>query len=1080
MKRLAGILIFTLFLLTQLHAQHLYFSTFSIEQGLSQSVVNCILQDSKGFIWLGTQNGLDRYDGKNFELYRFDPEDTTSITNNWIYAISEDHESNLWIGTKGGLHKFIRNENRFEVIDYSTGYNIDLTQYSYDNISLSDGKILINTPPILTIYDPVAASFSHFNSNLTYDSSVKDVRVPVLEDRSGKIWVGSSNGLVLFSPDDGRFNKCHIVDELGIKHTDVNVTALFQDKNKRVWLGTDTGLFYSDQDSVVFKEARFDLIDGQQFLLENCIRSIIEDRKGDLIIATEGAGIFLLTLQTANKYSLQNFTLNNSGIGHDIAQCLLIDKSENLWVGTLSGVSKTDLKEKKFRLYRNSNLPNSVPLLGNVMAGLMKNDDGIIWAGNWGQGLNLVNTETGEVEHFSSQHHGNYYLPNDFVHTILKDNDNSIWLGTRNGIFIYDAPHHRFLNWKDYFNLPHLPSFENIRIYHIIQDRNEDYWIASANGLYRVNLKTGNIDVFHSDESGHKHLNANLIYSLHEDSEGLIWIATINGLAVYDPGEEQIKHYSAEHDGLSSNFLITLSEDSDGNIWIGSNAYINIFDKKSSTFRYMGKDSGLPSNYIYAIERDKNGHMWLATGNGLCRLNTQKEDIQIFTFEDGLQSAEFNLRSAFQCEDGEMLFGGMNGFNSFYPDSIRGNPYLPELAFSSFSIISADNQENPNLATTNKIVLNYKVQSFTIEFAALEYTNAANNYYAYKMEGVSEKWIEIGTRSFVPFFALPPGDYKFWLKGSNNDGLWNNNAIRLDITVLPPWWRSSYAYFVYFLLIVMAIAVLIHMRERRLKEEKIKLEKLVHERTLQIEGQNRIITAKNDQLQELNRTKDKFFSIIGHDLRNHFNVIIGFSENLLSGFKTMDEEKQEKQIRNIYKSSLHAHDLLGNLLTWARLQRGAIGFNPIKFNAVSETRALLCFHEEGALKKNILLEVMAKEEIEIEADGNMFATIMRNLIGNAIKFTPYDGEVAVTLRKVGEHCEIAVKDNGVGIEENDLERIFRIDGNITTPGTCGEKGTGLGLVLCKEFVEKHGGSITVSSKVGKGSEFLFTLPFCNS
>lgn len=1079
MKRLTGILLVFVFLLAQSYAQNLHFTTFSIEEGLSQSVVNCILQDSKGYIWLGTQNGLDRFDGKNFELFRFDPADTNSITNNWIYAISEDHEGNLWIGTKGGLHKFIRNENCFELIRYSTGYDVDVSEYSYDNIRLSDGKILINTPPIISVYDPVAQLFAHFNTNLPYDASVKDSRVPVLEDQSGKIWVGSSNGLVLFSPETGQFQHCSVMDA-ETEQTDINVTALYEDRQGRVWLGTDRGLFYAEEGTLQFKEAQFKLINGDEFRFQSCIRSLLYDGKDNLIVATEGAGVFYLTEQGDQQYSLNNFTLDNSGIGHDITQCLLIDKSENLWVGTLSGVSKTDLKPKKFKLFRNSNLPNSVPLSGNVMAALFKNDDGIIWAGNWGQGLNLVNPETGEVEHFASDREGNHYLPNDFVHTILKDNRKNIWLGTRNGIFIFDQPHNRFVDWRDYFNIRDLPSFENIRIYHIIQDRNERYWIASANGLYRVNINTGETDLFHSNETGHKHLNANLIYTLFEDSEGLIWIATINGLAVFNPEKEEIKHFSAEQDGLSSNFLISLCEDSEGNIWIGSNAYINIFDKKTSTFRYMGKESGLLSNYIYEIRKDKNGEMWFATGNGLSRLDSYNGKLENFTLEDGLQSAEFNLRSAHQCEDGEMLFGGMNGFNSFYPDSIAENPYLPDLVFSAFSVMSSDNQESPNISGANKIVLNHKVQSFTIEFSALEYTNSANNHFAYKMEGVYDKWLEIGTRSFVPFFALPSGDYTFWLKGSNNDGKWNNDPIKLNITVLPPWWRSPYAYSLYIILGILAIAFLIHLRERRLKEEKLKLENLVLKRTLQIEGQNKIIRVKNKELQELNRTKDKFFSIIGHDLRNHFNVIIGFSENLLSGTGKMDQTKQEKYVQNIYKSSIHAHDLLGNLLTWARLQRNAIAFLPESFMVAAETRNLLAFHEEAALKKNILLEVLAKEEIQIDADKNMFATIIRNLLANAIKFTPDDGEVAVKLRKNKGSCEIIVQDTGVGIAEKDLEKIFRVDSTITTPGTCGEKGTGLGLVLCKEFVEMHGGTISVQSKSGIGSKFLVTLPLNNT
>ncbi len=1076
MKRLSGILIFSTFLLTHLYAQHQNFTTLSIEEGLSQSVVNCMFQDSKGYIWLGTQNGLDRFDGQDFVLYRFNPADSNSISNNWIYAISEDHEGNLWIGTKGGLHKFVRDEDRFERIQYQSSYHYDVGNYSYDNICLRNGKILIHTPPLISIVDPADNSFSHYTSRFAYDASVKDVKIPVLEDYSGNIWVANSMGLAKFLPASEEFIYCTFESE-GEILSEKNVTALFQDQTGGIWVGTSTGLFVAEPGETNFKEAAFQLESGGQFSYRHLIHNIIQDKNGALIISTEGNGIFFISPVSDEKYSLRNFTLNNSGLGSNIVQCLLIDRSENMWAGTLNGLSKTDLKPKKFRLYQNNNRPNSTPLLGNVIAGLYKSDDGIIWAGNWGQGLNLINTETNEVEHFSSQHSDNHYLPNDFVHVILKDADGNIWLGTRNGIFIYDQVGNRFVLWTAFFNNPILPLFENIRIYDIIQDRKQNFWIASSNGLYKVNLNTSSVEAFHIDavEENHR-LSANSIYSLFEDSEGLIWIATINGLEMYNPQNRQIKHFTKEHHGLSSDFLISLCEDVDGNIWIGSNAYINIFDKKNSRFSYMGPDDGLPSNYIYGIRKDRNNDLWLATGNGLCRYQQKSRKLEVFTLADGLQSPEFNLRASCVCPNGELLFGGMNGINIFFPDSIPGNPYKPELVFTSFTKLRNDVEETVNVENTKKIVLDHHVQSFTINFAALEYTNPENNQYAYKMEGIFNEWREIGNRKFVPFMPSP-GEYTFSLIGSNNDGVWNKEEISLQIIVLPPWWRSDYAYLSYYLLLILTVIGFIKLRERRLKFDKIHLEKKVRERTIQINEQNRVITAKNEELNELNRTKDKFFSIIGHDLRNHFNIIIGFSEVLLSGFKKMDGEKQEYHLSNIYRSSIRAHDLLGNLLTWARLQRGAIIFQPEKINVAGKIRELLHFHEEAALKKNILVEVFTEEEIAVNADENMFATIIRNLLANAIKFTENNGEVSIQVKKVNSSCEIVVKDNGVGISAENLEKIFRVDSNVTTPGTCGEKGTGLGLVLCKEFVEKHGGKIRVISERGKGSEFSFTLPF---
>ncbi|WP_297087071.1 sensor histidine kinase [uncultured Draconibacterium sp.] len=1076
MKRLCCLLIINFALLFVAFPQQFTFSNYSITEGLSQSVVNCLFQDSQGFIWLGTQNGLNRFDGESFKVFRFQPNDSASISNNWIYAISEDKDGNLWIGTKGGLNKYVVADNRFVRICYQTNYPSDITLHSYDNLQLNDGRMLIHTPPVISIFNNNSNEFSHYQSQAPFDPAVKDVKQPVLQDHTGKIWAGCTNGIGGWEGPHSGFECYNFVRKPGDTLATANVTALFQDNKYRIWVGCTNGLFSFNPKSQCFEEHQFQLENGEAFKFSSCIRSLVETKHNQLIVGTEGEGIFLLTELAENRYAIQNFTSDNSGLAHNIVQSLLIDSSENLWVGTLSGVSKADLKRDKFRLYRNSNSPASVNLMGNVIAGMLKNSDGKLWIGNWGQGLNIVDPETNEVVHYSSQHPGNHHLSNDFVHVIFKDNSERIWLGTRNGIFIWDEGNERFEDWRDIFKRPNWPAFTNTRIYHIIQDKKEQFWIGTSNGLFNVNPKTGEFIHFNQHGPDKRQIGSNLVYSLLEDSDGLIWIATIGGLDLYNPETNELKHYRKTVGGLSSDFVISLCEDSLNRIWIGTNAAINIFDKQNQKFSYFDEKDGLPSNYIYAIIEDKNNDLWLATGNGLCRFLLDEKRLQTFTSEDGLQSPEFNLRAAYCANDGELLFGGMNGFNTFYPDSLRGNPYLPNMVFTAFRTNTGAIQKEENIATTTKIVLSHKVQSFTIEFAALEFTNPQKNRYAYKMEGVADEWIEIGNRKFVPFFALPLGDYTFAVKGSNNDGTWNENGISLAISILPPWYTSRYAYLAYFFILMLVVWVFIYFRERRLQLDKVKLEKKVLERTIQIEKQNQVIRAKNNELNELNRAKDKFFSIIGHDLRNHFNIIIGFSENLLLSFKKMDPLRQEHHIANIYKSSVLANDLLGNLLTWARLQRNVIVFQPEKINIPHKIRDLLRFHEEAALKKNILIEVFAREELEACVDENMFATIIRNLLANAIKFTHVDGEISVTVLRENNCCVVKVKDNGIGITKENQQKIFQLDSNVGSKGTRGEKGTGLGLIICKEFIEKHRGEISLKSEPGKGSEFTFTLP----
>ncbi len=1074
MKRVISIFVFSFMLLFNSYAQHYIFTNYSINNGLSQSVVNCVFQDSRDYIWIGTQNGLNRFNGETFDIFSYDPEDSSSISNNWIYSIAEDNDGNLWIGTKGGLNKYLVAKNRFERITYRTDFP-DIIRYCYDIIRLGNGNLLINTPPLISVYNPRNESFNHFYSKLEYDGAVKDVRSPVLEDVDGNVWIGSSKGLSRFSQQTKEFSYFKFTDKDGFVG-DVNVSALYRDKKGVVWAGTTSGLYCFNPSSNCFEESKFATGAKGNFTFENCcIRSILED-KNHLIIGTEGRGLFVISSSVNTPLTIQNYTSENSEIGHNIVQSLLIDHSENLWVGTLQGIGKTDLKKKKFNLYRRSNSPNSVDLLGNVIASLYKDDEGTLWVGNWGQGLNLVNRSSGKVEHFSTQLTGNHKIQNDFIHAIFQDSEHQIWLGTRNGLLIFDKPHNQFVPWNKYLNKPDLPSFNHVRIYFIIQDRSLNLWIGTQNGLYRINLGNSTVEVFRKELEVHHRLSANLVYYLLEDTEGLIWIATVGGLDVFNPVTQKVRHYLKEKNGLSDDFVISLCEDKKGRIWIGTDTYVNVFNKKDSTFTYYSRKEGLPNNRIFEIVKDRNDDLWITTGKGLSKFNERNNSFQTFTLEDGLQSLEFNLRAAYACKDGELLLGGMNGFNSFYPDSISKNPYIPNIVFTSFYKTKGNSKEYINLAESKDITLNHDVNSFTIEFAALEYTNPQRNKYSYQMEGISDDWVDIGNRKFVPFSALQAGVYTFKVKGSNNDGVWNNKEISLRIIILPPWWKSNYAYLLYIVLTILCIIIYIKIRESSLRQSKKILEQKVLERTLQIEEQSRLIISKNQELKELNVTKDKFFSIIGHDLGNQFNIIIGFSEVLVADFKNLDARKIENHLTNIYNSSRLAHELLENLLTWAKLQTNAIKYNPELFDVQAKIVNAIDLLEGASAKKNIKIKVATKEEIFVYADVNMFSTVIRNLVANAIKFTQEQGLIVIQLREGDDFCEISVKDNGVGISEEDIHKIFRIDSNHSTQGTNGEKGTGLGLILCKEFIEKHNGKIWVESVVGKGSKFIFTLP----
>lgn len=1062
------------------------FSTWSIEKGLSQSVVNCVFQDSRGFIWAGTQNGLNRFDGYTFKLYLYDPGDTSSISNNWIYSVCEDHRGDLWVATKGGLNQWVRKENRFRRIRYSTDYRNNLTSFPYDVAVARDGSVIINTPPVLSLYNPVTNSFRHYTSILAYDGAVKDNRMPLLEDRQGRIWTASTGGLACLDRRTGRFTYFHPVPGKTASLSNDNITALYEDAGGILWIGTAAGLNRLDPSDGSIQRLDHNPADPLS-VGSNFIRAITGDSTGNLWIATEGGGLSRCRWSVpAGRLHCERYSSEQDGLASNIVLDLMIDRSHNLWAATLQGLSKTDLKPPRFRLYRRDDTPGSTDLSGNVIASIFKDENGLIWAGTWGQGLNLIDRRSGTVRHFSSRHTGSDHIPNDYIHVIFADLWNNIWIGTRDGIFVYDRLKGSFSPFRRFFRNPDLPDFRETRINIIRKARDNSYWIGTQNGLYRVTLQPAATEVFRTEAYGNHRLSGNLIYSVIEDRDGLIWIATLNGLDVYNPRNGKMIHHHKE-DGpgsLSDNFVISLCEDHEGDIWIGTGSYVNRFHKKNGTFTYYGQEQGLPNNRIFEILEDSRRTLWFATGGGLSRFDSATGRFRTYTVEDGLQSMEFNLRACCASPDGEVFFGGMNGFNSFRPDSLSDNPFRPDIVFTSCYKTTGGEKEYIDVENTARIVLDHSDRNFTIEFAALEFTNPERNQYAYRLEGVSDDWILTGNRRFVPFASLAPGEYRFTVRGSNNDGVWNPEGRTLTIIVSPPWWRTPWAIAAWVIIISGLAMIFIRLRERQLLRERDLLEQKVHERTLQIEEQNTRIRQQNEELSSLNEklsalnaTRDKFFSIIAHDLRNPFNTILGLSEMAISsGNQAEAPGRMTKAMTDIRDTARHTFDLLQNLLLWARSQTGTLDFEPEPFDLAERIRENIDLVRSQADKKSISITFEEPGLLTANGDTRMIDTVLRNLLTNAIKFTPQGGSVTVTARSAGEAIEVGIADTGIGIATENLARLFQPDNRYVRKGTDKERGSGLGLMLCREFIEMHGGAIEAESTTGKGSLFRFTLP----
>jgi ligand-binding sensor domain-containing protein/serine phosphatase RsbU (regulator of sigma subunit) len=829
---------FTLiFVFTALFAksQSIHFKQYTtIGNGLSQSVIISSYQDSLGYLWLGTQNGLNRFDGYNFKVYLHSLSDTNSISNNWIFSIVEDKNQNLWIGTKNGLNIYSRKTDNFKKFAFSKNNNQSIRPIVYGLGKTHSGNILINTLKALYIVNPITNDYEEIKIDILSDNSIHDFQLPVIEDKAGNIWMGTDAGLFIYNPET-KFKKQ--INEKGENGMSNNlVYSICQDNTGDIWVGTANGLdlfsseFYNIKESYTFS--------GNNGITDNVIYSIIFDENRGIYAGTN-FGVLHINKDTAKGLDYQYYNADNSGLSHNIVYSLLIDKSDNLWVGTLKELSEADLKPKKFKLYQKNTSNESVNLLDNLIASIYKQNDSIIWIGNWGKGLNILNRKSGKIEYYSSAFNGNHFIPNDYVHVIFANHKSEIMMGTRDGLLLYNSKTGSFERLSKYFNYSKINNLENHRIFRIIQDKAANYWIATENGIYCYNENFEEVYHFNTESTPQK-ISNNLVYNVVEDHEGLIWIATSLGLNCFNPQEKTIKQYVRQENNPNSicdNFVVSLCPDVNGNLWIGTQTGADYFNKKEGTFTYYSKQNGLPDNLIYEISEDKNNDIWFATSNGLVKKELKTGQFIHFTLFDGLQSNEFNINAIYKSPDSEIFIGGMNGVNSFYPDSLHFNLQIPPICITKFEVLNHAGKLDIPIDNTTDVYLSYEDDEFTIEFAAMDYTNTEQNQFAYKITGATNDWISIENRHFVTFSKLAPGNYTFYVKGTNNDGVWGDQPKFINIHIKPPFWKTRLAYFVYVVMLILLVILIIRYRLYSITKENEMLERKVVERTRIIEEQ---------------------------------------------------------------------------------------------------------------------------------------------------------------------------------------------------------------------------------------------------
>ncbi|OFX84374.1 MAG: hypothetical protein A2W99_01250 [Bacteroidetes bacterium GWF2_33_16] len=814
---------------------------FTINDGLSQTSIHCLLQDSKGFLWIGTQDGLNRYDGYSFKSFKNDPHDTTTISNNYIHCFFEDSQGNIWIGTNLGLNKYDRYENKFiHYLADPTDPDKLKENEIYAIYEDSKGLIWIKTINFLTRLNPKTLKFRHYSHyNDVFNFVAVNTKFSILEDNDGNLWVGTKDGLNFFDQKLEIFKRFNHDPMNNQSLSDDKVKVIYQDSKDNFWIGTEYGLNKFDKKTEKFIRL---YSDTDQPRSNNNINTIFEDKTGNLWVGTDdGLNKFDVSKGTFDTYATLNFQNQTKQITSITS--IIQDRSEILWIGSLQGLIKIEQRKKSFLLYDNG--VDHLPLFSNnYISSVLKDKNNIVWVGTWGTGLHRFNRSNNQVEYYNST---NSNIKNDYIHKIFKDKDNKIWVGTQNGIYFYNEEQNNFYTFT---NQRILNTFRTNRVYDIYQDKIGNIWVGCRNGLHK--LSGDSITSYYNSSNNPNSLSSNLVYSVIEDQEGIIWVGCEYGFNRLDPSTNNIKRFIRQEyactNCISSNEVLNIFEDTKNScIWIGTVNGLNQFNPSTESFKIYTEKDGLPNNIIYAILQDISANLWMSTNRGISKFDPNKKEFYNFGLSDGLQNHEFNIGAYYEANDGEMFFGGISGLNAFYPDSIKKRQYVPNIEITTIELLSNKTNQILEIGKDKTVEIPYKNNLVTIEFAALDFLEPSKNNYAYKLEGVEEEWINLGNRRYATFSNLPSGKYTFRVKGSNSDYVWNEEGATLQIIVETPFWKHPLSNLFFIVMAILLVFIIIQYRTRNLRKSNIELKEkeLI---AVQIVKQKEELTLKNKNI----------------------------------------------------------------------------------------------------------------------------------------------------------------------------------------------------------------------------------------
>ena len=1104
-------------------SNNLQFRYLTPDEGLSSSLVLSFLQDHKGYMWIGTYNGLNRYDGKNIKVYKHDISDPNSLQCDNVRVIYEDSNNNLFIGTNCGLSYYDPHHDNF--VNFMTTESsplFGLGESVYAINSDGNGNMWISTDSGLIHFNPANQTVTTYTHDPANPNSLQNNLVQnAFTDSKNRTWVSTQGGLELFHPETQTFE--HITN--GANPENINFENTFlqiaEDQQGNIWFGSYNGLFCLESSSTENNNLicyRNDP-DDPSSISENNLLSVFVDKQNNLWIGAENDGLFLFNREKKNFVHFRTDNYDTKSLNNESIQAITMDNSGNLWIGTYGGGVNISPKNSEAILHYKNTKGAKQSLSKNLVSAFYEDSQGRIWIGTDGGGLNLFNKRTKRFTRFNKNNSG---FSSDVILSIEEDKNHNLWMGTWNGgIIKFNPESGKSTNYSNKNS-----KIPDNSIFSVKMIGNNDLWLGSyRSGLIHFDIEKNEFRSYNPDNSD---IVSEYISVIKEYKKDHLIFGTTNGLSIFSTQNNTFTNYPfKENDkkSISHNFVYDILVENDTSVWIGTQSGLNKFNPETETVRKYFEKDGLPDNVIRGLVFDKKGILWVTTAAGICKFVTNNKEhsnkrCETFTKDDGLQGNEFNYKSTMLSKQGELYLGGMNGFNIISPEKIIKNSNIPDAVITGLDIFNKpvvpNTPESPLktlISESKKIILNYNQSVLTFHFAIMDFTSPQKNQYAYMLENFDRDWTYSNNRAEATYTNLDPGEYILKVKGANNDGVWNEKETLLEIEILPPWWMTIWFRLIVLCFIAGLVAVYIYLRTATLRKQKKQLEKEVQERTSDLNEKNILLVQQSDELiktnaqlthnqdvirtqseelrviaenlEEMNNelasiiaTKDKLFSIIAHDLKSPFNVMLGFSELLINNFDTWDDDEKFKVLTYLNNSSNDAYTLLENLLDWSRSQRKKIVFEPSQTNVVSFIGEIIDLVSSIASNKKVkIINLCNNKSLEVNADQNLLTIIYRNLLTNAIKFSYPDSKVFVNAENYNnKFVRFSVSDEGVGIEKKKVETLFNLENASSTKGTDGEKGTGLGLMLCKEFVELHKGQIWVESTINEGTTFFFTIP----